>query len=385
MKKLTSMLLALITFGFLPPAFALEGESIVFNPASGNYLITYQNSEDGTFHQVTFIPATKIDPTVKTELKLDHKGDIHYGYTLISGRDSQQDIVHIILDPVSSVTTSQPDIPLDTPPLQGPIDSLKIAQMTNDMLNTAHYFDTPALWKASMAYSMGQKSFRIGWRTKVTNGMRAGGRADFGFKSRDLPGIILVEVHGIAPDSEEIPGEEGPDPNDGGFGRQYTDLIGMRNFIPRPAAVPAISVTKPFDGVKVLKQLMANVATWPDMTMSDNTTWPHMKLIDSTTATAIDASLQTAMDDLSSGNNEAAIRTLKSIRSQLNQMLSNGKLDSDRDTPQGKNDAAKANKDNKAEHAEANRKLVGDVLQFDLKYISRALGSDEKMDESEKR
>ncbi len=361
-------------------AFAGEGESIVFDPATGNYRITYYDDEFKTFEQVTFIPSTKINPTLKSRIKLDHKGDIYYGYTLSSGRDSQQDIVHIILDPVSRVTTSQPDVPLDTPPAQIPVDVAKIIQVTDDMMNTANYFDTPMPWKASMAYSRGRKSFRIAWRTKVANGMHPGERAVFGFKSRDLPGIILAEIEGFAPGSEEIPAEEAPSGE--GFGEQYNDLIAMQNFIPRPVAVPMLSVATPFDGISALKQLKGNIAKWPDMTMPNNPRWPHLQLVDSTTATTINASLQTAIDQVGSGNNEAAIRTLKSIRSQLNQLLSNGKHDSDSEMPRDKQ-AAKGKKDN-AEQAEANRHLVEDVLQFDLKYIARALGSDEKMDEDEK-
>jgi hypothetical protein len=379
MKKFIRTWPTLVATGLLSASvFASQGESIVFNPATGNYLVTYLDTADGTFHQVTFVPSTKIDPKLKSEFKLVKDDDVQYKYTLISGRDSQQVTRLLIFDPVSSVTTPMPDVPLmpDIPlDSAGQLDVNKVGASAMDMMNTARYFDTPPLWEASMAYSSSRTTFRIGWGPKrFMAGLNPGEQIIVGFKSHDLPGIIQAEVHGYAPHPQGIDGEEMPDePGDDPFWKQYFSLI-WNNFVPRPAAVPAISVATPFDGVSVLKQLKSNVATWPDM-----------KLIDATTATAIDSSLQTAMNDLSSGNNEAAIRTLKSIRSQLNQMLSNGKLDSDRDTPQGKKDTAKGNKDSKAERAEANRKLVEDVLQFDLKYISRALGSDEKEDETEKR
>lgn len=133
MKKFIHTLFALLAFGFLPPAFALEGESIVYNPATGNYSITYLNSTDDSFRKITFIPATKINPTIKSKLDLDHDGIVHYGYSLSSGRDSQQVVRSFILDPVSSVTTSLPDIPLNAPP----------GKIMDDMMNVANHFDVP--------------------------------------------------------------------------------------------------------------------------------------------------------------------------------------------------------------------------------------------------
>ena len=111
MKKLIHILLAVILIGISFSALALNGESIVFDPATGNYLITYLDSNDNSFHQVTFIPATKINPKINSKFKMEQNG-VHYGYTLINGRDSQQDITLIILDPVSNIKTV-PDVPLN--------------------------------------------------------------------------------------------------------------------------------------------------------------------------------------------------------------------------------------------------------------------------------
>ncbi len=340
------------------------GESIVLDPATGNYLITHYVDSEQAFEKLVFVPATKIDPSLKSELKLLHGGTIDYKYSLKSGENSKQAITRILFHPVSSVTTSMPDIPTGAPP----------GQIAADMLQSANYFDTPALWRPTMGYTDDQKAFRIGWYYGVdTGGLSPGDKAAFGFNSRDLPGIIQAEVAGYAPDTEKIDGEELPDePGDDPFWKQYFSLI-WHNFLVRPVAVPTLSVTSPFDGVSVLRQLKDNVTAWPSMT-----------LIDGATATTISASLQTAIDQLGSGNNEAAIRTLKSIRSHLNQLLSNGKRDSDSEMPRDKQ-SAKGQRDNNAEQADANRHLVEDVLQFDLKYICRALGSDEKMDEDEKR
>ena len=80
MRNITRILLAVFVLGAGTPIFAGEvGESIVFNPATGNYLITYLNSTDDTLRQITFIPATKFNPTLKSNLKLGDGAVIHYG------------------------------------------------------------------------------------------------------------------------------------------------------------------------------------------------------------------------------------------------------------------------------------------------------------------
>ena len=82
MRKVIGVLMSFVTVGFLTPAFATEGESIVFNPTTGNYLITYLNSTDDTFRKITFIPATKFKFTFKSKLRLTQDGAINYGYFL---------------------------------------------------------------------------------------------------------------------------------------------------------------------------------------------------------------------------------------------------------------------------------------------------------------
>jgi len=335
MKIIIATLLAVTTFGFLPPAFALEGESIVFNPVTGNYLITYKNSIDEKFHQVTFIPATKINPTFNSKLQLGQDGYVHYGYTLISGLDSQQDIVHFILDPVSSVVTTLPDIPLNAP----------AGQVAIDMLNVAKYFDTPTPWRASMAYSDGQNAFRIGWRTKVANGMHPGGQAIFGFKSGDLPGIIQVEVYGYAPNSQEIPGEETQDAKDGGFGQQYTELVDNNNFLRRNAAAPTIAVPTPFDPAVTLERIQTQMHTWI-----------AMQLIDPAFSSQLDRYFQSAADTYrnqgQAGNGQVG-RMLALLVQQYEE------LERDDEELVKKKSAVTAQID----------KLAALVLYFDLKYV----------------
>lgn len=324
MTKLISALLTFITFGIAFPACAVEGESIVLDPATGNYLITHYSDIDRAFERLTFIPATKINPAVKIKLKHAREGVLNYRYTLSSGQDSQQEIEAFRLEPVSGTSTSLPDIPLNAPP----------GQIAVDMLDAAGYFEAPAPWDAFMAYSHGGKAFRVSWSYKVDGGLSPGKQAVFGFNSRDLPGIIQGEIYGYVPvdGQQQIDGEELPDAEDGGFGQQYMGLL-KNDFVRRFVAVPTLSVTTPFDAVSVLTQLKSHLMTWPDM-----------KLLDTAAATTIATGLQAAIDAVNAGNKEAAIKILKSLSSEI---------------------------------AKTDKELVKGVLKFDVKFVARMLGADE--------
>lgn len=348
MRNITGALLFLIMTGFLVPAFSLEGESIVFNPATGNFLITYLNSTDDTFRQVTFIPATKINPTLKNNLKLGQDGSVHYGFTLSSGRDSKQDVLLFILDPISSVTSILPDIPLNAPP----------GKIMDDMDKVASYFNTPTPWEAFMTYSRGQMSFRAGWSVKVANGFHPGNKAAFGFKSRDLPGIINTEIHGYAPGSKHIPSGEA-DPDDGGFGQQYTELVTKKNFVTRPAAVPTITVPNPFNAAILLERIQTQMHSWI-----------AMQLLDATFSSQLDRYLTAAADAYRHNQPKAGKEHIQTLR----KMLKKEHEDSDKDDEK-EGDRNEGQNDNRNQRFQIDR-LAARVLDFDLKYVLKRMGDD---------
>jgi hypothetical protein len=352
MKKITKVLFALTAFCFLSPVYALDGESIVFNPTTGNYLITYLSSSDDQFHQVTFIPATKIKPTLKSRLTLERNGVIHYGYLLISGRDSQQVIVNIGLNSVSSIHTDLPSIPLNAP-----AGTTRAA-----MSSTEDSFDTPVPWKPVLAYSDDRFSFRVGWYYgSDTSGLPPGGKADFGFKSLDLPGIIRAEISGYAFDSEEIPGEETQDADDGGFGQQYSALI-SNNFVPRYAAVPTIIAPSPFNAAVLLGSIQTQMHTWIGM-----------QLLDATFSSQLDRYLTAAADAYRHNQPKVVKEDIEKIR----EMLKREHQDLGRDEEHESDNSREKNDDRKSRMID---RLAAQVLDFDLKYVLKRMDKDHDSD-----
>ena len=351
MLNMKNIFMALLMLGACATTFADEGESIVFNSTTGNYLITHYSAIDKKFEQFIFVPATKITPTLNSKLKLQDDGVIHYDYTLISGRDSQQNIVHIIFDPISSVTSPMPDIPLNAPP----------GKIMGDMMAVAKYFDTPMPWRSSLAYSDGQKSFRIGWRTLVANGMHPGGQATFGFKSHDLPGIIQVAVYGYAPDSQEIDGEEIPDsPKDAGddpFWKQYFSLL-HNNFVRRSAAVPTISVTNPFDAAALLSSIQTQMHTWIGM-----------NLLDATFSSQLDRYFQSAISAYRLNQPRVGKQQIEAMR----ELIRKEQPDMGRDEEHESDKNHEKKDDRKSALID---RLAARVLDFDLEYVTKRMGKD---------
>jgi len=351
MLNITKIFLAFfIILGTCAFASAVEDESIIFNQTTGNYLINHYSPLDKKFEQLIFIPATKINPTLSSKLKLE-ESVVHYEFKLVSGQDSQQNIVHIILDPVSSVTSSLPDIPLNAPP----------GKIMGDMISVANYFDTPKPWLASLAYSDGQMSFRVGWRTLVAQGMNPGGQAIFGFNSHDLPGIIQAEIFGYAPDSQDIDGEEIPDsPKDAGedpFWKQYFSLL-QNNYVPRLAAVPVIAVPDPFDPVALLGSIQSEMHKW----IGKN-------LLDTAFSMQLDRYFQSAIDAYRLNQPKIGKQQIKAMR----ELIKKEQPDMDRDEEHESDKNHEKNDDRRSALID---RLAARVLDFDLAYVTKRMGGD---------
>src|SRR5450759_2670869 len=79
-------------------AQAYPGESIVRDPATGNYTITYQGDSNTTeLSQTIFVPSTKIDPAIRSSFRLGEKGVIVYRYAVSNGATAKQSIINVVL------------------------------------------------------------------------------------------------------------------------------------------------------------------------------------------------------------------------------------------------------------------------------------------------
>jgi hypothetical protein len=307
-----------------------QQESIVLDPVTGDYIITYQGLDlegNSKWQRVVYEPATKLDPTIKSIFSLNAGGLISYQYKIKNGRNSKQSLKSIRLLATSAIPMSQ----VTPHGWEGII-------IPNDLLP-----DFRDAW------------FRIGWSyfgQDRTDGLAPGhNQQGFKFESNDLPGVAVAKLEGSVgmngfPD--EGPGDDNP------IRPEYKKL--MRNdFVPRFVAIPIIPVPTPFNAAIVLSGIQKHIKD--DLI--------GMKLIDPVLASQLDRLLQAALDAAKINNTTAVRSNLKEARKLLKK--EHADADSEDDMDFDKDDA------NETRKSALIDKLAARVLDFDLKYVEKRL------------
>src|SRR3989338_5627889 len=231
------------TFAFcaaaISNAYGVLGESVVLDPNTGDYLITYYGAgasgdkKNRILRQTIFVPATKIDPLVNSTFKLRDDDQVVYTYSVTNGVKSRQPLISMLFDPVTDIVSALPlpkrrqDVDLNT------IDQVDAAGVTA--------LTTPDGWIGRNTTShMG--GLRIGWGygdlSAATDGLAPGKtQAGFGFSSTDIPGIGMAQMQGDTP----IMGYPDDGPSIKSEVSKQLEQIEQNNFVTRPAAIPTIA------------------------------------------------------------------------------------------------------------------------------------------------
>ncbi len=191
-------------------------ESVVFDPASGNYFLTYCCDESGQIVVDVFEPATKVVPWIDSSLKHAVDGPIEYRFGISIAKESQRPLEMVIMDPVSSVSGSGS--------LGKRSLDMAVGERSTLRKSAREGLSTPTGWTAFVNPS-DDSGLRLGWsRHRVArvgaletpHGEFTPGSAQkgFGFRSADLPGVGVAQFRskltgprafsgtGPAPDSE---------------------------------------------------------------------------------------------------------------------------------------------------------------------------------------
>jgi hypothetical protein len=323
---------------------AQPGESIVLDPATGNYTVTYCNPNGappaaGTcvLESFVFVPSTKIVPRLHSRFAVNGAA-IEFTYRLNNGATSVQPITELVLEPVSNVVGAvapgQVTASMDDAALATALDSW-IASMA-----------TPTGWQPIVIIDSSGTALRTAWLATqdTTNGLAPGKtQGGFGFASTDLPGIGSAQISGNAGLSATL-NDDGPT---GDIGAQLQTLQ-TKNYVPRFAALPAIPVPAPFNRAVLIQSVDTQVATWVVLGVLDSVLYGQIHSI-----------LQAAIT--AAGNNDSA--SCKAHQAALQRLLSaiypaiNPDDDSQDDLP----DSPQISR------------LAARVLLFDVRYaISRA-------------
>jgi len=302
-----------------------QDESIVLDPDTGNYIIIFRSTfPTRELHRVVFVPATKIDPSVKSKFKQTGEQNISYEYKVKNGPNSKQPLIGLDLIVSKAVRASQV---------------------------------APKGWFASMGPNNVDARTRVGWtyeglKEDASAGLHPGTtQSGFSVDSPDLPGVDVVRLNGASP-VFGVP-DEGPG-MDSEVGKQLNRLT-ANDFVLRNAAVPRIPNPTPFNAVVVLGGIQKHVKD--DMA--------SMQLIDPSLLGLIDRGLTQAIAAAQIGNTSSLLNEIKNLR----KLLKQEHADVDQDNDSDDDDKEKQPKPRIA-------KLAAKVLDFDLKYVEKRVKGD---------
>jgi hypothetical protein len=326
-------------------AQAYPGESIVRDPATGNYTITYVGDSTTQLSQTIFVPSTKIDPTIRSSFRLGERGVILYRYTVSNGATAKQALVDIVIQQIANPIIGEIPFPHGTFPNEAAEKAADDAYHAAVKAATA----SPQNWDESIDRDLSQVDWGPNTATFNTGGIHAGHTlSGFGFNSLDLPGVGSSWMAGRIGESEifGFP-DDGPDESSAIFAQ--LDQLRKNDFIVRNAAVPTIVVPVPFDAAVLL-----------DRVRSQMLTWSGKQLLDPAFAAQLDRYMVAAANAYRSNQPKAGKEQIESLRKLLEH--EHKYLDHDDE-----------DNEDTAEHKAATRltldRLAARVLDFDLRYV----------------
>ena len=341
-------------------AQAYPGESIVLDPVTGNYTITYW---DGTTYedektgrvtppgleQTTLVPAFYVKPTLRSSFKLKESGSMYYSYSLSNGKSAKQAIVGISLEQVGQLTGERA-----MPPVTATVSEVEKVFFTN-----MSSIDSPDEWLGNIRRANGQS--RIVWRPGERLDAKSGilpGRSEsgFAFSSPDLPGISFARMTGIG---NGVVGYTGEGPAADSAILVELERMEANNFIARPAAIPVISVPSPFNAAVLLDRIQTQMHTWI-----------VMQLLDATFSSQLDRYLTAAVDAYRHNQPKAGKEHIQTLRKMLKK--EHDDADRDDDKEDGKHEGKSEDKSKRI----LIDRLAARVLDFDLKYVLKRMGDD---------
>ena len=322
---------------------ALPRESIVLDPSTGDYTINYldyPDSPDAQLRQAIFVPATKIDPVVRSEFKLREESEIVYSFRITNGSKSKQALIGMVFYPVTSIISSAPQ------PM--PDQNLDPSALKEIYAARAADLATPAGWGGTN-FERQVGKLRISWGYEnlesPLNGLAPGkAQGGFGFSSKDIPGIGIAQLDGHSP----VPmfPAEGPT---GELAKEFAP-IEQNDFVTRTAAVPTIAVPDPFDPAVTLERIQTQMHTWI-----------AMQLLDSAFSAQLDRYFQSAISAYRLNQPKVGKKQIQTMHELIKKEQPEADLEDDSD---GNGD------EGKTKHALID-KLAARVLDFDLKYVTK--------------
>jgi hypothetical protein len=345
MKAQNTFIAVLLLLFQMQLVFAYPGENIA-RDANGDYVVTYWNGAN--LLQMTFSPATKIEPRVKSKLHLSSTNLIAYRYSISNGSKARQPITSVRIGNITRIYGSQtmpPTSSLTTP--DAAIAAVKKMSMA---------LVVPNRWEGVADVDpLNNSAMQADWFFFVSDhpndsgiGVMPGGEVSgFGYSSFDLPGVIEMRMEGEV-EKQGAYADEGPDPAESSIVQQL-DQIEKNDYITRYVATPQIAIPLPFDAAILLDRIRAEMQTWPDK-----------QLLNAAYSVKLDGYLSSAANAFRMNQPKAAREQVEAVRKLLAKEHHYVDHDDEDD-------------EDTEEHKQASRRsidrLAARVLDFDLRYV----------------
>lgn len=250
------------------PIYASQpGESVVLDPSTGNYTVTYCSigpvdaKNSCALTTATYVPATKLSAQLFVGLSIGANWVVAYSYRVANLPASVQPLISFGIDPVIGVSGA------DTLPPRGTVQSSGNVSAFTTVAQNA--MSAPAGWERYLAYSDAGAGLRVSWLfsniTGPSQGLLPGQRQiGFGVKSSALPGIGPVEIAGNSGRPMTYV-DEGPT----GDIETQVDALDAHDYLSPLAAVPHIAVPVPFDRAELLRRIDAEASSWVGLKLLD--------------------------------------------------------------------------------------------------------------------
>ncbi|OIR15831.1 hypothetical protein GALL_33320 [mine drainage metagenome] len=359
MRTFSKLCAGIVVMAITLYAQADSGESIVLDPTTGNYTITY-GGDSTNLSQTVFVPATKIDPTIRSSFRLNERDVITYRYTVFNGATAKQAIIGIVLKQIANPIIGELPFP------DGTFPNLIVEKAAYDAYNAAVKTSvaSPLNWDGDITRRLSQVDWSPNTATYNTGGIHPGQTlSGFGFNSLDLPGISQSSWMNGRIEDNEIFGfpDDGPDESSPIFAQ--LNQLRDNDFIIRNTAVPMIAVPVPFDAATLLDRIRSQMFTWSGT-----------QLINSAFATQLDRYMVAAANAYRSNQPKVGKEQIESVRKLLEH--EHNYLDHDEE-----------DHEDTAEHKAATRltidRLAARVLDFDLRYVLKRMEREHEHDHDE--
>ncbi len=280
MKKTCLLFLTgsfIASFAFAdPPLNAqgyIDGESIRYDPQSGNYIVTYYGDSPQGDRMITLIydMPNKIKPAVRMYLRASSGRDIEYNYEFSNEKTAKQDIYAFSFtarapwwESSSLVTHATATSQASAGNMPGTAQAIE-ARVTYTGTIESTRMKQPDKWLPEIAFAKTNKAFRIRWQAHPNkppaDDIKPGQtRKGFGLTMPYLPGLVKVAFSGD-PAPFGFPGAAGGD------SKIWKDLDKLMFGSTAPAPTvsslgPKVLIPEPFNAKALSTGISSDLASW---------------------------------------------------------------------------------------------------------------------------